>query len=133
MEEAGTRKRLRCRLAARDRQRMDKNLRGSESAMPANVVTQLEVKSHNSPDEKRRPDKSEIDVVTVGDYTVGRFTFDPGWRWSDCIKPADRLLPEQPRRVLRFRGPRSGDHGRQPDQYFRRRFVHDSARARRLG
>jgi quercetin dioxygenase-like cupin family protein len=66
---------------------MDKNLRGSESAMRANVVNQLEVKSHNSPDEKRRPDKSEIDVVTVGDYTVGRFTFEPGWRWSDCIKP----------------------------------------------
>ncbi|HEY8700786.1 MAG TPA: cupin domain-containing protein [Arthrobacter sp.] len=55
--------------------------------MPANVVTQLEVKSHNSPDEQRRPDKSAIDVVTVGDYTVGRLTFDPGWRWSDCIKP----------------------------------------------
>ncbi|UZX03599.1 cupin domain-containing protein [Arthrobacter sp. CDRTa11] len=55
--------------------------------MPANVVTQLEVKSHNSPDEKRRPDKTEVDVVTVGDYTLGRFTFQPGWRWSECIKP----------------------------------------------
>jgi quercetin dioxygenase-like cupin family protein len=55
--------------------------------MPTNVVTQLEVKSHNSPDEKRRPDKTEVDVVTVGDYTVGRFKFEPGWSWSDCIKP----------------------------------------------
>lgn len=55
--------------------------------MAANVVTRLEVKSHNSPDEQRRPDKSQIDVVTVGDYTVGRFTFEPGWSWAECIKP----------------------------------------------
>ena len=55
--------------------------------MSANVVTQLQVKSHNSPDEKRRPDKSEIDIVSVGDSTIGRFSFEPGWRWSECIKP----------------------------------------------
>ena len=55
--------------------------------MPTNIVTQLEVKSHNTPDEKRRPDKTEVDIVKVGDYTIGRMTFSPGWRWSDCIKP----------------------------------------------
>ncbi|WP_445154221.1 cupin domain-containing protein [Arthrobacter sp. Hor0625] len=55
--------------------------------MSANVVTQLQVKSHNSPDEKRRPDKTEVDIVSVGDYTIGRLSFEPGWRWSDCIKP----------------------------------------------
>ena len=55
--------------------------------MTTNVVTQLQVKSHNSPDEKRRPDKSEVDIVSVGDYTIGRFSFEPGWRWSECIKP----------------------------------------------
>lgn len=55
--------------------------------MPANVVTQLQVKSLNSPDEQRRPDKSAIDIVSVGDYTIGRFSFEPGWTWADCIKP----------------------------------------------
>lgn len=55
--------------------------------MSQNVVTQLNVKSHNSPDERRRPDKAEVDVVTVGDYTIGRFKFEPGWRWSESIKP----------------------------------------------
>ncbi|MBT1003328.1 cupin domain-containing protein [Paenarthrobacter sp. DKR-5] len=55
--------------------------------MSTNVVTRLEVKSHDDPDEKRRPDKSEIDVVTVGDYTIGRLSFEKGWRWSECIKP----------------------------------------------
>ncbi|MFS0716731.1 cupin domain-containing protein [Arthrobacter sp. 1P04PC] len=55
--------------------------------MPAVAVSQLQVKSHNTPDEKRRPDKTEVDIVTLDDYTIGRFTFQPGWRWSDCIKP----------------------------------------------
>jgi quercetin dioxygenase-like cupin family protein len=55
--------------------------------MPTNIVTQMAVKSHNTPDEKRRPDKTEVDLVNLGDYTVGRFTFQPGWSWADCIKP----------------------------------------------
>ncbi|MEV4950734.1 MULTISPECIES: cupin domain-containing protein [Paenarthrobacter] len=55
--------------------------------MSVNVVTNLEVKSHNSPDETRRPDKTVLDLVTVGDYTIGRMTFEPGWTWADCIKP----------------------------------------------
>ncbi|MCI0141061.1 cupin domain-containing protein [Arthrobacter bambusae] len=55
--------------------------------MTVNLVTQLEVKSHNSPDEIRRPDKTVVENVTVGDYTIGRLSFEPGWSWSDCIKP----------------------------------------------
>lgn len=55
--------------------------------MATNTVTTLTVKSHDDPDERRRPDKSEIDIVDLGEYTLGRFTFEPGWRWSECIKP----------------------------------------------
>ena len=46
-----------------------------------------ESKSMDAPDEQRTPDKTTIDVVTVGSAEVGRFTFQPGWKWSDCIKP----------------------------------------------
>lgn len=28
-----------------------------------------------------------MDVVTLGDFTVGRGTFEPGWRWSADVKP----------------------------------------------
>jgi hypothetical protein len=28
-----------------------------------------------------------MDVVTLGDFTLGRGTFDPGWRWSEDVKP----------------------------------------------
>ena len=57
-------------------------------AMSVNVVTNLDAKSHNSPDETRRADKTVVDLVTVGDYTIARMTFEPGWTWADCIKPA---------------------------------------------
>ena len=51
------------------------------------AVTKLQVKSHNSPDESRTPDKTRVDVVHLEGFTIGRFTFQPGWRWSECIKP----------------------------------------------
>lgn len=28
-----------------------------------------------------------MDVVTVGDFTLGKGTFEPGWRWSEDVKP----------------------------------------------
>jgi hypothetical protein len=40
-----------------------------------------------SPDETRTPDKTRVDVIRVGDTTAARFTFEPGWRWSECVKP----------------------------------------------
>ena len=50
-------------------------------------VTRLESKSHDAPDESRTPAKTRVDVVRLDGYTIGRFTFEPGWRWSECIKP----------------------------------------------
>lgn len=41
----------------------------------------------DSADETRTPSKTRVDLVRVGDTTVGRFAFEPGWRWSECIKP----------------------------------------------
>lgn len=41
----------------------------------------------DSPDETRTPEKTRVDLVRVGDTTIGRFAFEPGWRWSECIKP----------------------------------------------
>jgi quercetin dioxygenase-like cupin family protein len=46
-------------------------------------------KSFTSPDETRpfNGQKGKFDIVTVGDHTVGRGTFEPGWRWSEHVKP----------------------------------------------
>ena len=54
--------------------------------MPAVTVTNLESKSFSEPDEKRRPPKTEVDIVSLGGTTLGRFTFEPGWRWSETVK-----------------------------------------------
>jgi quercetin dioxygenase-like cupin family protein len=59
-----------------------------EEDMAAPVtVKKFEVRSHNSPDEVRAPNKTRVEVVKVDDYTIGRFNFEPGWRWSECVKP----------------------------------------------
>ncbi|HEU4666077.1 MAG TPA: cupin domain-containing protein [Arthrobacter sp.] len=50
------------------------------------TVNALEAKSFDEPDEKRRPPKTQVDVVNLGDTTLGRFTFEPGWRWSETVK-----------------------------------------------
>jgi hypothetical protein len=44
-------------------------------------------KSFGSPDEHRAPDKTEVDVVDLGTVKAARMTLQPGWRWSECIKP----------------------------------------------
>lgn len=51
------------------------------------TVKKFEVKSHNSPDEVRSPSKTRVEVLQFDGITMGRFNFEPGWRWSECIKP----------------------------------------------
>jgi quercetin dioxygenase-like cupin family protein len=46
-------------------------------------------KSFDSPDETRpfEADKGKLQVINTGGGAVGRATFEPGWRWSEHIKP----------------------------------------------
>jgi len=55
--------------------------------MEALEVSGIESKSFDKPDETRTPAKTRVDVVRVGGTEIGRFTFEPGWKWSECIKP----------------------------------------------
>jgi hypothetical protein len=47
----------------------------------------LEVRDFSSPDETRAPDKTKIDIVHMGGASAARMSLQPGWRWSECIKP----------------------------------------------
>ena len=48
----------------------------------------LEIKKFDSPDETRPfADKGKAEVVNLGGSTALRGTFEPGWRWSDHVKP----------------------------------------------
>jgi mannose-6-phosphate isomerase-like protein (cupin superfamily) len=50
-------------------------------------VTNLQAKSHDTPDEVRAPSKTRLELVELDGYTIGRMKLEPGWRWSECIKP----------------------------------------------
>ena len=47
----------------------------------------VEKRDFDSPDETRTPDKTRIDVVRLAGTTAARFAMEPGWRWSECVKP----------------------------------------------
>jgi uncharacterized cupin superfamily protein len=48
----------------------------------------IELKSFDSPDEVREFEgNGKADVLNIGGRTVGRGTFEPGWRWSENVKP----------------------------------------------
>jgi hypothetical protein len=44
-------------------------------------------KQFDNPDTTRTPDKTKVEVVELGDHKAARMTLQPGWRWSECIKP----------------------------------------------
>ena len=51
-------------------------------------MASIEINDFSSPDEVRSPDPHvTVDVVKIAGGEVGRYTFQPGWRWSEHIKP----------------------------------------------
>ena len=51
-------------------------------------MTTLHKTNIDKPDETRPfHDHGHMDVVTIGDFTLGRGIFEPGWRWSEDVKP----------------------------------------------
>jgi len=54
---------------------------------PQIPVQNAQHKNYSKPDETRKFDKGQIDLVTVNGITFGRATLQPGWKWSTCVKP----------------------------------------------
>jgi len=50
-------------------------------------MTGVKTRDFSAPDETRTPDKTKVEIVNLADGQIGRYTFQPGWRWSECIKP----------------------------------------------
>lgn len=47
----------------------------------------VEVRDFGAADETRTPDKTRVDLVRMSGANVARLRLEPGWRWSECIKP----------------------------------------------
>ena len=43
--------------------------------------------SFDEPDEVRTPPKTRVEVVNLGGTSAARLTLEPGWRWSECVRP----------------------------------------------
>jgi hypothetical protein len=51
-------------------------------------VANLVGKNFDDADEIRKPDKTTVEVVDLGDgVKAARMTLQPGWTWSECVKP----------------------------------------------
>ena len=44
-------------------------------------------KSFDAPEETRPMNKGKAEIVNLGESRIMRVTFEPGWRWSECVKP----------------------------------------------
>ena len=50
-------------------------------------MEKAEMKNFGKPDEVREFPKGRLELIKVGGATVGRATFEPGWRWSTSLQP----------------------------------------------
>ncbi len=47
----------------------------------------MQRKSLDMPDEERKLPNGGVQIWELGDFVVGKVTFEPGWRWSKDVKP----------------------------------------------
>lgn len=47
----------------------------------------MQTKNLSRPDETREFPQGRLELVTLGGITFGRGTFQPGWKWSESVKP----------------------------------------------
>lgn len=50
--------------------------------------TEVVLKRFDAPDEVRHMEKGKFELVRIGGMTIGRATYEPGWRWSDHVGAA---------------------------------------------
>jgi quercetin dioxygenase-like cupin family protein len=51
------------------------------------IMASAEQKQFSAPDETRTFEKGQVDLLNIGNGVVGRLTLQPGWRWSQHVKP----------------------------------------------
>jgi hypothetical protein len=50
-------------------------------------MDKAELKHFNKPDEVREFPKGKVELVKIGGATIGKATFQPGWKWSTSVQP----------------------------------------------
>src|SRR4051794_40047398 len=47
----------------------------------------VKAKSLDSADETRTFEHGKLELSTIDEFTAGRVTLEPGWKWSEAVKP----------------------------------------------
>ena len=47
----------------------------------------ITIRRFEKADESRAFDKGRFDLVTIGGVSIGRASYEPGWKWSVHVKP----------------------------------------------
>lgn len=55
--------------------------------MTSPITSRIALKHFEAPDEVRDFPKGRFEVVAIGGVTVGRATYEPGWKWSEHVRP----------------------------------------------
>ena len=50
-------------------------------------MLEVVLKRFENPDEVRQFEKGKFEIVTIGGMTIGRATYEPGWKWSEHVSP----------------------------------------------
>jgi hypothetical protein len=97
---------------------------------PGEIVVIL--RRFDSPDETRVMEKGRFEIVRIGGVTIGRASYEPGWKWSEHVGPtvgATRCTVEHVGLVVPGTATAAFDGARS----LRGRVVHPARPARQLG
>ena len=50
-------------------------------------MDEVMLKRFEQPDETREFERGRFEIVRVGGLTIGRATYQPGWKWSEHVAP----------------------------------------------
>jgi len=50
-------------------------------------MSMAELKTFANPDESRPFERGKMELVRIAGSEIGRLTLQPGWRWSEHVKP----------------------------------------------
>jgi hypothetical protein len=51
------------------------------------VMEKPDLKSFDEPEEIREFSNGRLELIRIGDTVIGRATLQPGWKWSEAVKP----------------------------------------------
>lgn len=50
-------------------------------------MLEVVLKRFEDPDEVRQFEKGKFELVKIGGMTIGKATYEPGWKWSEHVSP----------------------------------------------